>query len=72
MDQVQDHGIKHIFHLGVQHEAFLDKIFSSAFTDAQTALATGLATLAAKASLMRMQNEAKAKALARSQVDRTV
>jgi len=47
-------------------------IFSSAFTDAQNNLATGLATLAAKALLARIQNEAKAKALAKSQVDMTV
>jgi len=47
-------------------------IFSSAFTDALTNLTTGLATLAAKASLARIQNEAKARAQANFQVDLTV
>ena len=43
-------------------------IFSAAFTDALTNLTTGLATLAAKASLARVQ----AKAAAGSQVDLSV
>ena len=47
-------------------------IFSSAFTDAQTSLVSGMAALAAKALLLRIQNQAKAKAAAQSQIDLTV
>jgi hypothetical protein len=47
----------------------INDTIGAALADAQTGLTTGLATLAAKASITRMQNEAKAKAQAQSQVD---